>query len=713
VIRGETGAVLTEDTTGETIIAGFAPVPGTGWGLVTQERWDVVMGPIRRYGTLLLGILIGGSVISGALVFFSISRVLRPIRDLTRGAERIAGGDFDHTVVVKTGDEIEALARQFNAMSAALKDAFARLEHLNAVLRAIRSVNQLITKERDRDRLLQGACDNLIETPGYYNAWVALLDESGGFVTSAEAGLGEEFLPLVERLERGELTPCGRRALKQPGVVAVKDPLSACADCPLSAKYSGWGAMTVRLEHEGKVYGLSCVSIPRDLVASEEEQALFREVAGDIAFALHNMELEKGRKQTEEALRVSEERFALAVQGSDAGLWDWDIQNDSLYWSPRFKELLGYADDELEVDFDTFESHLHPDDREQTGTAIEAYLKDRELYEVEQRLRTKSGQYRWFLARGQALWDEAGNPVRMVGSTTDITERQQAEEELKEYSERLEEMVEERTTELDKRVAEVEQLNQGMSNLMEVMQAANRNLEATAAKLQEVNQELNDFAYVVSHDLKAPLRAVTQLTGWIATDYADALDEEGQEMMNLLIGRTKRMHNLIQGILEYSRIGRVKEREKEVDLNWLVQDTIEMLAPPEHVQMTIKSELPTVVGEQIRLEQVFQNLLGNAIRFMDKSAGCVIIDCADEGSHWLFSVADNGPGIEEKYHDKVFQMFQTLAPRDEFESTGVGLALVKKIVETSGGSIWLESEVGKGSTFYFTLPKEGGENEEH
>jgi len=238
-------------------------------------------------------------------------------------------------------------------------------------------------------------------------------------------------------------------------------------------------------------------------------------------------------------------------------------------------------------------------------------------------------------------------------------------------------------------------------------------LAAATARLQEVNQELNDFAYVVSHDLKAPLRAVTQLAGWIAADYADALDEEGQEMMGLLIGRAKRMHNLIQGILEYSRIGRVKEREKEVDLNWLVQDTIEMLAPPENIQMTIKSALPTVMGEQTRLEQVFANLLGNAIKFMDKPVGYVIIDCADEGTHWLFSVADNGPGIEEKYYDKVFQMFQTLAPRDELESTGVGLALVKKIVESSGGSIWVESEVGKGSTFYFTFPKEGGKNEEY
>ncbi len=138
------------------------------------------------------------------------------------------------------------------------------------------------------------------------------------------------------------------------------------------------------------------------------------------------------RKRTEEALRISEERFALAVQGANDGIWDWDIKNNTLYWSPRLKELLGYTDNELDIDFDTFDSLLHPEDRERTAAAIETYFEERgPYYDVEQRMRTKSGEYRWFRARGQALWDEAGNPVRMVGSTSDITERKQAEEALR------------------------------------------------------------------------------------------------------------------------------------------------------------------------------------------------------------------------------------------------------------------------------------------
>jgi signal transduction histidine kinase len=197
-----------------------------------------------------------------------------------------------------------------------------RITHLNAVLRAIRNVNQLITREKNRDRLLQSACDNLIETRGYHSVWVALLDEAGGLVTAAEARLGGDFLPMVERLKRGELTACGRRALSQPGIVVTEDPLSVCTDCPLSVNCGGRGAMTVRLEHEGKVYGLSSVSIPTDFTADEEERSLFEEVTGDIAFALHNIKLDEERKRAEEALKEYSERLEEMVEERTQELQD-------------------------------------------------------------------------------------------------------------------------------------------------------------------------------------------------------------------------------------------------------------------------------------------------------------------------------------------------------------------------------------------------------
>jgi len=224
-------------------------------------------------------------------------------------------------------------------------------------------------------------------------------------------------------------------------------------------------------------------------------------------------------------------------------------------------------------------------------------------------------------------------------------------------------------------------------------------------ELESANEELRNFGYVVSHDLKAPLRAIGSLANWLSTDYADKFDDEGREHMRLLISRVHRMDRLIDGILQYSRVGRVKEVAVAVDINRLVRDVIDMLAPPANITISVENTLPTVLSEPTRIQQVFQNLLSNAIKYMDKPEGRIRIACSAEGKQWKFSIADNGPGIEKQHFEKIFQLFQTLAPRDRVESTGVGLALVKKIVEMYGGHIWLESAVGQGSTFFFTLPR--------
>jgi len=233
--------------------------------------------------------------------------------------------------------------------------------------------------------------------------------------------------------------------------------------------------------------------------------------------------------------------------------------------------------------------------------------------------------------------------------------------------------------------------------------------EKQAELLKEVestNRELKDFAYIVSHDLKAPLRGVKTLAEWISTDYADKLDEQGKEQIRLLMGRADRMQKLIDGVLEYSRVGRVKENRAVLNLNKVVAEVIDMIAPPENIIITIENELPTIECELTRISQVFQNLLSNAVKYMDKPQGQVRIGCVEEDGFWKFSVSDNGLGIEEKYFEKIFQIFQTLAPRDNVESTGVGLTVAKKIVELYGGRIWVQSKVGQGSTFFFTLPKQ-------
>lgn len=230
-------------------------------------------------------------------------------------------------------------------------------------------------------------------------------------------------------------------------------------------------------------------------------------------------------------------------------------------------------------------------------------------------------------------------------------------------------------------------------------------LKNTTDRVAAATAELKDFAYIVSHDLKAPLRAITSLANWLVADYGDKLDEEGRETLRLLDRRAKRMNGLIEGILEYSRVGREQQEKQLVDLEELVREAIELLVPADRVTATIETGLPELVIDRTRIYQVFQNLIGNAVKYLDKPSGEIRVGCLDEGGQYTFYVADNGQGIEEKYFDKVFQIFQTLRARDEVEGTGVGLTIVKKIVEMHGGRIWLKSKIGEGTTFWFTLPR--------
>ncbi len=232
-----------------------------------------------------------------------------------------------------------------------------------------------------------------------------------------------------------------------------------------------------------------------------------------------------------------------------------------------------------------------------------------------------------------------------------------------------------------------------------------RKRELLYQKVEEANKELKDFAYIVSHDLKAPLRAIGSLAQWLSEDYMDQIDEKGQKHLTLLNSRVLRMHNFIDGILEYSRLGRIKISKESVNINGLIENVIDSLEVKNN-QIKIKTDLPTIKCERLRIYQVFQNLISNSIKYNDKEKGLIIIDYKKLPGAHQFSIEDNGPGIDKKYHEKIFQIFQTLQIRDHFESTGIGLTIVKRIVELHGGTINVKSKIGKGATFEFTLSKD-------
>lgn len=222
-------------------------------------------------------------------------------------------------------------------------------------------------------------------------------------------------------------------------------------------------------------------------------------------------------------------------------------------------------------------------------------------------------------------------------------------------------------------------------------------------ELERSNAELEQFAYVASHDLKAPLRAIASLSSWIEEDIQESLTEDTRQQMHLLRGRVHRMENLIEGILQYSRAGRTLNPPEKVQVNELLTEIRDSLAPPAGFQIQIAPNMPTIVAERVKLEQVFMNLLSNAMKHHDRPDGRIQISSRRLGNGLHeFAITDDGPGIAPQYHEKVFQIFQTLKARDEVESTGVGLAVVKKIVEEQGGTIHIESKEGEGATFRFT-----------
>ncbi len=320
------------------------------------------------------------------------------------------------------------------------------------------------------------------------------------------------------------------------------------------------------------------------------------------------------------------------------------------------QRLLEYSLDELKKI--KVPDIVHPDDKEESKAYFKKLMTEGFYSNYQGRIITKSGKVKYLQVNSNAIIENG----KMIGSrdiARDITD-------LKEVEKKREQLY---------------------------------------TKLENVNKELKDFAYIVSHDLKAPLRAISSLSSWIAEDYKDLFDEEGKKHLELLTGRANRMQNFIEGILQYSRIGRIQLKRTQVNIQNLLATVIDSLAPPSNFIIKIDQQIPFIECEEIRIQQVFQNLISNAIKYNDKTKGIIEIKYKDLGNLHEFSVSDNGPGINEKHFDKIFKIFQTLQSRDRLESTGIGLTIVKRIVELHGGKIKLNSILGEGTKFSFTILK--------
>jgi PAS domain S-box-containing protein len=389
--------------------------------------------------------------------------------------------------------------------------------------------------------------------------------------------------------------------------------------------------------------------------------------------------------RTNEELRRSEAFLAEGQEISHTGSWGWNITAGKLVWSKEHYRLFGYAP-ETTPTFDLFLERLHPQDRPVIQQMLDEAFRANSSFNCEFRIVLPDGSIRHAKGIGRPVRQASGDIGEFVGTTVDITERKKVEEALRKAHEDLERRVLERTAELAQRSQE----------------------------LARSNRELEQMAYVASHDLQEPLRMVASYLQLLEQRYGERLDADAHDFIGFAVDGAKRMQNLINDLLSYSRVGTRAQPLKSVDCTALVATALRALrvAVDESGAHIEYGALPLVMGDEAQLTQLFQNLLSNAIKFRGQQAPRIAIWAEPDGGFWRFAVQDNGIGIAPEYFDKIFGMFQRLHSRAKYSGTGIGLAICKKIVERHGGRIWVETAPQQGAIFKFTLPQNIGERHE-
>lgn len=370
---------------------------------------------------------------------------------------------------------------------------------------------------------------------------------------------------------------------------------------------------------------------------------------------------------------ATEQRFRDLVNGLDHAIF-WEADANTLQFcfvSQSAQMLLGYPSDHWLQKPDFWINLIHPDEQEEILLRRRTETQQGQDHEIQYRCIAANGNVVWLRDKAYLVRNGKGTVEKLRGLLLDITESKEAETALRTYADELTYL----TTALTQ------------TNII----------------LEKRNKELDQFVYAASHDLKSPLRAIANISQWLIDDLKGQLTEDTQYHLELLQGRVYRMENLIDGLLQYYRVGRAQMSSERVNVEQLLKDVIDNLDPPPQFTIEIASEMPTFFTVRLLLQQVFTNLLSNAIKHHDGEQGTIKITAQQEDNFYKFSVADDGPGIEPQFHEKIFGLFQTLEPHSS-HNTGIGLALVKKIIEGEKGTITIESQEGDGTTIHFTWP---------
>jgi PAS domain S-box-containing protein len=358
------------------------------------------------------------------------------------------------------------------------------------------------------------------------------------------------------------------------------------------------------------------------------------------------------RKSTEQALVESQRHYRALAESLPHLVWTCRPDGSCDYLSPQWVEYTGLpAAEQLGSGW---AEQLHPEDRERVQAEWSRATVSGDTFDIEFRIRRADGLYRWFKTRAVPLRDGSGAVVKWFGSNTDVDDSKHALDDLR-----------------------------------------------------RSNADLEQFAYVASHDLQEPLRMVANYTELLAQRYRDQLDDKANKYIHYTTDGARRMQQLVADLLAYSRVGSQGGRMRPVDAGKVLQAAVEFLgeaARESQATIEVSGSLPVVLADESQLFQLFQNLVANGIKFRSDTPPRISVQATFRSSRWVFAVKDNGIGIDKRYSDRIFQMFQRLHDKSRYEGSGIGLAIAKRIVERHGGQIWFESAGGTGTTFFFTMP---------
>jgi len=512
-----------------------------------------------------------------------------------------------------------------------------KLQRLNLILRTVRSVDQVILEEIDRERLIHGVCESLVKTRGYYNAWIALLDKSGQFTTFAEAGLGERFLALVEQLKNGRLTSCGKSALAKPNAVVTNNPTSSCTDCPLAKEYIGRGGITARMLYRGNLYGLLCASVPASLVTEAEECALFEDMAGDVAFALYEIEMEEEHEQVEAALRESEHRYRALFDGASDGMIVRDLDGNIIMANSAMAKLTGYATDELtEMNISQFLS----------ASSLQT-VKEKQNRNIEDELETPTQRYELQIIRKDlierivdvvsSLLPDREHSLIVQVIIRDITEQKHTQENLRAY--------------------------------------ASHAILAQEEERKRVARELHDETAQALASLGIDMGSLAKAKGWSSSEVSKRLEELRDRTNDILLG--------VRSVSRALRPPMLEDLGLLAALQGLTDDLISQqgIGTQFNVQGIPRRLAPDV---ELALFRIAQEALSNVGKH-SQATECRV-DVEFSLGKIELRISDNGQG------------FELPARTDESASPiNLGLIGIQERAKLIGGSISISSQPGKGT----------------